>query len=275
MLAYQLLKELLAMPASSQPTARPRVIAVANNKGGVGKTASTAAIAGDLAHQGHRVLALDLDPQAGNLTAVLHQRGYRGNTVLSVLLGEATLPEIIIETKEPGLDLLPASIQLLSQESRLQRIPGYHGLLRRLLPQLSQYTYIVIDCPPSLGDLTSLALTAADVYVIPCQAEQLAFDGLHDMVRAAGVVRDNLNEQLALAGIFFTAYHPNQRGALNHGTVEATRRIYGEEAMLPNIRKDMAVPMSQATQQSVRSYDPASRAAQDYHSLTQAILQTL
>ena len=263
------------MSLSAPSPARPRVIAVANNKGGVGKTASAAAIAGELARQGHAVLALDLDAQAGNLTAVLHQRGYRGHTLLSVLLGEASLEEIIVETKQPDLDLLPASIQLLSQESRLQRIPGYHGLLRRLLPQLSGYAYLVIDCPPSLGDLTSLALTAADVYVIPCQAEQLAFDGLHDMVRAAGVVRDNLNEKLTLAGIFFTAYHPNQRGTLNHGTVEATRRIYGDEALLPHIRKDMAVPMSQATQQSVCAYEPTSRAAQDYHSLTQAILKTL
>jgi chromosome partitioning protein len=180
-----------------------------------------------------------------------------------------------VETKEPNLDLLPASIQLLSQESRLQRIPGYHGLLRKVLPQLSGYAYVVIDCPPSLGDLTSLALTAADAYVIPCQAEQLAFDGLHDMVRAAGVVRENLNERLALAGIFFTAYHPNQRGTLNHGTVEATRRLYGEQAMLPNIRKDMAVPMSQATQQTVCAYEPGSRAAQDYQSLTHAILAAL
>jgi chromosome partitioning protein len=158
----------------------------------------------------------------------------------------------------------------LSQESRLQRIPGYHGLLRRLLPQLSGYAYVVIDCPPSLGDLTSLALTAADVYAIPCQAEQLAFDGLHDMVRAAGVVRENLNEKLTLAGIFFTSYHPN-----HHGTVEATRRIYGDEALLPHIRKDMAVPMSQAMQQSVCDYEPNSRAAQDYQSLTNAILQAL
>jgi chromosome partitioning protein len=259
------------IPASD----RSRVIAVANNKGGVGKTASAAAIAGELARQGYPVLALDLDPQAGNLTAVLHQRGYRGATLLSVLLAEATLEEIIVETKEPNLDLLPASIQLLSQESRLQRIPGYHGLLRKLLPQLSGYAYVVIDCPPSLGDLTSLALTAADVYVIPCQAEQLAFDGLHDMVRAASVVRENLNERLALAGIFFTAYHPNQRGTLNHGTVEATRRLYGEQALLPNIRKDMAVPMSQATQQTVCAYEPNSRAAQDYQSLTHAILATL
>lgn len=180
-----------------------------------------------------------------------------------------------METKDPNLDLLPASLQLLSQESRLQRIPGYHGLLRKILPHLSGYAYVVIDCPPSLGDLTSLALTAADTYVIPCQAEQLAFDGLHDMVRAAGVVRENLNERLALAGIFFTSYHPNQRGALNHGTVEATRRLYGEQAMLPNIRKDMAVPMSQATQQTVRAYDTASRAAQDYELLTHAILATL
>ena len=252
----------------------PRVIVVANNKGGVGKTASAAAIAGELAHQGQRVLALDLDPQAGNLTAVLYQRGYRGSTVLTVLLGEGTPAEVIVETREAGLHLLPASIQLLSQESRLQRIPGYHSLLRRLLPRLGAYDYVVIDCPPSLGDLTSLALTAADVYVIPCQAEQLAFDGLHDMVRAAGVVRENLNAGLTLGGIFFTAYHPNQRGSLNHGTVEATRRIYGEGALLPHIRKDMAVPMSQATQQSVRAYDPASRAAQDYQLLTQAILKT-
>jgi chromosome partitioning protein len=263
------------MQASATSPPRPLVIAIANNKGGVGKTASAAAIAGELVRQGHAVLALDLDPQAGNLTAVLHQRGYRGPTLLSVLLGESTLEEIIVETKQDGLDLLPASIQLLSQESRLQRIPGYHGLLRRLLPQLSGYAYVVIDCPPSLGDLTSLALTAADVYAIPCQAEQLAFDGLHDMVRAAGVVRDNLNEKLALAGIFFTAYHPNQRGALNHGTVEATRRIYGDEALLPHIRKDMAVPMSQAMQQSVCAYEPNSRAAQDYQSLTNAILQAL
>lgn len=260
---------------SSGTASRPKVIAVANNKGGVGKTASAAAIAGELASQGHRVLALDLDPQAGNLTAVLHQRGYRGNTLLSVLLGDATLEDVIVETKEANLHLVPASIQLLSQESRLQRIPGYHGLLRRQLPKLNAYDYVVIDCPPSLGDLTSLALTAADVYVIPCQAEQLAFDGLHDMVRAANVVRENLNEDLTLGGIFFTTYHPNQRGALNHGTVEATRRIYGEGSLLPHIRKDMAVPMSQATQQSVRAYEPASRAAQDYQLLTNAILEAL
>ena len=269
------MKSPLSTSAKSGKATLPKVIAVANNKGGVGKTASTAAIAGELAYQGQHVLALDLDPQAGNLTAVLYQRSYRGNTLLSVLLGDATLEDIIVETKEPGLYLVPASIQLLSQESRLQRIPGYHGLLRKLLPKLNAYDYVVIDCPPSLGDLTSLALTAADVYVIPCQAEQLAFDGLHDMVRAAGVVRENLNAELVLGGIFFTTYHPNQRGALNHGTVEATRRIYGEEALLPHIRKDMAVPMSQATQQSVRAYEATSRAAQDYQLLTQAILKLL
>lgn len=254
---------------------KPTVIAVANNKGGVGKTASAAGIAGELARKGSTVLCIDLDPQAGNLTAVLHQRGYRGETALSVLLGDTELYSTIVPTKEPRLYLLPASILLLSQEKRLQTIPGYHGLLRKLLPKLLPYHYVVIDCPPSLGDLTSLALTAADVYVVPCEPEPLAFDGLRDMVRAAEVVRDNLNEHLRLAGIFFTAYHPNQRGAVQQGIAALTRQTYGEAALLPHVRRDRAVPMSQATGQSVSAHAPDSNAAQDYELLTLAILEAL
>ena len=254
---------------------QPKVIVVANNKGGVGKTASAAGIAGELARKGSNVLCIDLDPQAGNLTAVLHERGYRGHTALSVLLDQHPLYSTIVATREPRLYLLPAGMQLLAQEKQLQTIPGYHSLLRRLLPQLLPYHYVVIDCPPSLGDLTSLALTAADVYAVPCEPEPLALYGLADMVRAAGAVREHLNAGLRLAGIFLTAFHPNQRGAVQQRMATLVRETYGAGAMLPHIRKDRAVPMSQAVGQSVAAHAPESNAAQDYELLTLALLETL
>ena len=251
---------------------QPTVIAVANNKGGVGKTATAAAIAGELARRGATVLAIDLDPQAGNLTAVLHRRGYDGPTALSVLLGESELYQTIVTTREPRLYLLPACGRLLGQERRLAAVPGYHGLLRRLLPRLLPYQYVVIDCPPSLGDLTGLALGAADGYLVPCEPEPLAFDGLGDMVRFADVVRAHLNPGLRLLGLFFTAYNPAQRGAVQHGIAALARLTYGEQAVLSPVRKDRAVPASQATGQSVAAHDAGAPAARDYARLTTELL---
>lgn len=266
------------------------VIAVANNKGGVGKTTSAVAIGSILRSMGYRVLLCDLDPQSNLTTHLagsnLEVSGHMGD----VLAGSIPITEAIL-TYEPGkdatgalstdpeaaaLDFVPASYQMNMYETGLQKKQGYATLLRTALrPVRPHYDFILLDTPPSLQTFTMVSLVAADGYVIPAEPEKFSYDGVKAVMEAAENVKDRLNPGLLLLGIFFTSYNAEIRNATHKLVVEQIEKKYGAEALLPSVRKDAALVKAQVNAQSIQHFAPDSRAALDYHELTAQLLTRL
>jgi chromosome partitioning protein len=265
------------------------IIAVANNKGGVGKTTSTVAIGSILRSLGYRVLLCDLDPQA-NLTthlagSMLETDGHMGD----VLAGSLPATDAIL-VYQPGadingatsedpealtLDFIPASYQMNLDERGLQKRPGYAELLRKALrPVRPHYDFILLDTPPTLQTYTLVSLTAADGYIIPAEPEKFSYDGVQAIMEAAENVKDRLNPSLQLLGIFFTCYNSDIKNSSHKKVVEEIEKHY-KEYLLPSVRKDAALVKAQINAQSLQHFAPDSRAAADYHNLTAQLLTRL
>ncbi len=264
-------------------TARPHIVALANFKGGVGKTTTAINLAASLAELGHRVLVVDLDAQA-NATAALFLRGFATHTVGDWLLGQVPAAEAIRPWPAEAapdqaplpLHLLPAHVRLADQEEELRQRPAYeHLLARALAPLAPAYDFMLLDCPPSLGPMTRMALCAATAYVVPCLAEKFSFDGLRLLTQLAAGVTSRHNPALRLAGIVFTQYHPGVRNNLHQDVVLATEHVYGPAALLPAIRKDVTLAQAQRRGLPALRLRPDSNAVADYRALTQALLAAL
>ncbi|RYE23565.1 MAG: ParA family protein [Sphingobacteriaceae bacterium] len=247
-----------------------RVLAIVNNKGGVGKTTSAVSIGAALQRQGARVLMVDLDMQA-NLTNNLGGELELVSHIGDALIGAVPLSDVILTT-EAKLDLVPADFRLATYEPIIYKQRDYHTRLAKILATVNDtYDYVVVDCPPSLQTFTYMALAAATAYLIPTEPEKFAFDGLRLVKELADEIERRINPGLQFLGVFFTRYNSKQRNSMHTAVVQAIREEYGEQALLPSIRRDAAVVQSQVYIKTVYDHKPDSNAAADYTILTNAI----
>ena len=244
-----------------------KIITIANHKGGVGKTTSTASIGDALAILGKRVLLIDLDAQQ-NLTFTLTQNEEPETSVYDALVKDAPLP--IVNVRE-NLDLVPASLELARAEIDMATKIAREGILKSLLEDYrGKYDYILIDCPPSLGIVTTNALVASDRLYIPLTAEALPMKGLAMLDDVVGEVRKRVNPSLELGGVFFTRF--NNRN-LNKEVVKKIESRYEDNVFETKIRENIALAEMPLSGQSIFEYDPKSNGATDYMALTQEIIK--
>jgi chromosome partitioning protein len=245
-----------------------KVVAFANQKGGVAKTTTTINLGVALQELGHRVLAVDLDPQ-GNLTMSL---GLNPDSVrpsmFDVLVNQISIEEALFQRE---LDVVVSSIDLAAAEIALSSHIGRERALSKALMQVSdRYDYIFIDTPPSLGLLTINALTAADAVIVPVQCEYLSLRGLAQLERTLELVRENLNPKVHIAGILPTMY--DSRTVHGREAVEVLRNSFGDLVFETVIRKTIRFAEAPVKGESVLKYAPGSEAANTYRRLAREVL---
>ena len=249
-----------------------RVIAVANQKGGVGKTTTVINLAAYLADSGKRVLAVDVDPQGNTTTGLGIEKSMVDVSIYDVLLDGKPLADAIQATPVVGLHLLPATLDLAGAEVELSHMSEREGLLDQQIRLIrDRYDYVFIDCPPSLGLLTINALTAADAVMIPMQCEFFALEGVSQLLSTIDLVRERLNPRLRLEGVLLTMY--DARTNLAGQVADEVRQHFHQQVYQAVIPR--AVRLSEAPSHGlpILRYDPKSRGAEGYQKLAQEVIQ--
>ncbi len=250
----------------------PRVLAVANQKGGVGKTTTAINLGTALAAVGERVLILDIDPQGNASTGLGIDAKSRLRTSYDVLGHDATISAASQASAVPRLDVVPASMDLLGIELELADLPDRAHRLRNALKSVAPdtYSYILIDCPPSLNLLTVNALTAADAVLVPLQCEFFALEGLSQLLRTIERVRRTLNPKLSLQGIVITMY--DGRNNLSSQVVADVREHMGDAVYETMIPRNVRVSEAPSYGKPVLLYDLKSTGAQAYLRLASEVI---
>jgi len=250
------------------------VLAVANQKGGVGKTTTSVSLAASLAELGLRVLLVDFDPQ-GNASSGLGLRAHPGQaSVYDVLVDAVPVEQAVVPTSQPGLDLIRATIDLAGAEVELvSAFSREHKLRRALDAARDQYDAIIIDCPPSLGLLTVNAMTAADGVVVPIQCEYFALEGLGALRRNVDLIREQLNPNLEMTGFVLTMLDARTR--LSQQVVDEVRSHFGDRVFKARIPRTVRLAEAPGFGQPITQFDPSSRGAMAYRRLAQEVVERL
>ena len=248
-----------------------RVIAVANQKGGVGKTTTAINLSACLAEKGQKVLAIDMDPQ-GNMTSGLGiDKDEVEKNIYDLMIGQAGVDEVLQKEAIENLDVIPTSIDLSAAEIELIGVDDKEFIIRNAIaPIKDNYDYIIIDCPPSLNMLTINALTAATSVLVPIQCEYYALEGLSQLIHTIDLVKDRLNNDLEIEGVVFTMY--DARTNLSLQVVENVKENLQQNIYKTIIPRNVRLAEAPSYGQPITLYDPRSTGAEAYRLLAEEVI---
>ena len=249
-----------------------RIIAVANQKGGVGKTTTSINLAACLAEKGKKVLAVDMDPQ-GNLTSGLGvDKDSVEKSIYELIIGEVDIKEVINKEVLENLDIIPTSIDLSAAEIELIGVDDKEYILRNAIDQVKdQYDFVIIDCPPSLSMLTINAMTTADSVIVPIQCQYYALEGLSQLIHTVELVKDRLNSKLEIEGVVFTMY--DARTNLSLQVVENVKDNLQQNIYKTIIPRNIRLAEAPSYGLPINKYDPKSTGAESYMRLADEVIE--
>ena len=247
-----------------------KIISIANQKGGVGKTTTAINVSSLLAAAEKKSLLVDIDPQSNSSSGLSITN--QNPSIYEVLIGTENISDVIIESYMPYLDLLPSNINLVGSEIEMVDMEGRERLLKNALNEIiDKYDYIIIDCPPSLGLLTLNALTASHSVLIPVQCEYFALEGLGQLLNTINIVKKHYNPDLAIEGVLLTMFDTRLR--LSHQVAEEVRKYFGEKVYKTVINRNVRIAESPSYGKPIILYDAISTGAKNYMALASELLE--
>lgn len=250
-----------------------KIIAVANQKGGVGKTTTAVNLGASLASLNQNILLVDIDPQGNTTSGIGINKADVEYCIYDVLINDVNPPDVIVSTSVNNLDIIPATIQLAGAEIELVPTISREVRLKRALQLVfEQYDYVIIDCPPSLGILTVNALTAADSVLIPIQCEYYALEGLSQLLNTIRLVQKHLNKQLQIEGVLLTMF--DARTNLGIQVIDEVKKYFQNKVYGTVIPRNVRLSEAPSHGKSIITYDPRSRGAECYLDLAKEVVSS-
>lgn len=249
-----------------------RIIAVANQKGGVGKTTTTINLSSCLAEKGKKVLTIDIDPQGNTSSGLGIDKNNLKNTIYELIIGSCSIEECLIDRVFDNLSLIPSNVNLAGAEIELIGIEEKEFILKKEIEKVrDKYDYILIDCPPSLNTLTVNAMTTADTILVPIQCEYYALEGLTQLIHTINLVKKRLNPNLEIEGVVFTMY--DARTNLSLQVVENVKSNLKQTIYKSIIPRNVRLAEAPSHGLPINVYDPKSAGAEGYRDLADEVIE--
>ena len=249
-----------------------RIIAIANQKGGVGKTTTAINLSACLAEAGKKVLTIDLDPQGNTTSGLEVNKNEQEKTTYELLIGQNSIEECLLKEVLPGLDVLPSNVNLSGAEIELIGIRQKEFILKKEIDKVrDNYDFVIIDCPPSLNMLTVNAMTTADTVLVPIQCEYYALEGLSQLIHTINLVKQRLNPNLELEGVVFTMY--DARTNLSLQVVENVKSNLKKTVYKTIIPRNVRLAEAPSHGMPITLYDSRSAGAESYRLLEEEVIQ--
>ena len=247
-----------------------RIIAIANQKGGVGKTTTSINLSSCIAAKGKKVLVVDIDPQGNTTSGYGIEKNDLDNTIYELMLGDCSIEDCIIKDVIENISILPSNVNLAAAEIELIGVDKKEYILKNEIDWVKdRYDYIIIDCPPSLSLLTVNAMTTADSVLVPIQCEYYALEGLSQLIHTVNLVKERLNPNLEMEGVVFTMY--DSRTNLSAQVVENVKSHLNQKVYRTVIPRNIRLAEAPSYGQPINIYDPKSAGAESYLALEEVI----
>lgn len=248
-----------------------RIIAIANQKGGVGKTTTSINLSSCIAAKGEKVLVVDIDPQGNTTSGYGIEKNDLDNTIYELMLGDCSIEDCIIKDVIENISILPSNVNLAAAEIELIGVDKKEYILKNEIDWVKdRYDYIIIDCPPSLSLLTVNAMTTADSVLVPIQCEYYALEGLSQLIHTVNLVKERLNPNLEMEGVVFTMY--DSRTNLSAQVVENVKSHLNQKVYRTVIPRNIRLAEAPSYGQPINIYDPKSAGAESYLALAEEVI---
>ena len=248
-----------------------RIIAIANQKGGVGKTTTSINLSSCIAAKGKKVLVVDIDPQGNTTSGYGIEKNDLDNTIYELMLGDCSIEDCIIKDVIENISILPSNVNLAAAEIELIGVDKKYYILKNEIDWVKdRYDYIIIDCPPSLSLLTVNAMTTADSVLVPIQCEYYALEGLSQLIHTVNLVKERLNPNLEMEGVVFTMY--DSRTNLSAQVVENVKSHLNQKVYRTVIPRNIRLAEAPSYGQPINIYDPKSAGAESYLALAEEVI---